>query len=289
MKKFVCSILSFVLLLGLFYGILLSRYCHKMRGYGFELPKEKTVLVIGDSQTQADIDDQQLSQVANVSLAHDGYFTMYRRLQLYADANPQIDTVIVAFTPHTVRKDKDEFYHNFGYVQESTQHYLPFFTIEDWFVLFQYDAADVISALTTPLRYYWNASPDYIKEMGYFEVADYSNLKKDIESGAQRLTSDAFGGKDYGNKVTIEYLHRIVDFCKSRNLTLIGLNTPVYNARDYFDMDNYENLKKTQFQSLEVWDYMDAEIPDDCRRDVNHLNRKGATMFTEMMRERLSQ
>lgn len=289
MKKFVISISKFVLILVLFYGILLGRYCYKMRGYGFELPKEKTILVIGDSQTQCGIDDQQLSHFANVSLAHDGYFTMYRRLQLYVDANPQIDTVFVAFTPHTVRKDKDEFYRNFGYVQESTQHYLPFFTTSDWFVLFRYDAADVISALTTPLRYYWNVSPDYINEMGYFEVSDYSNLKKDIEAGAQRLTAGAFGGIDYGNAVTLEYLQKIIDFCKSRHLTLIGLNTPVYNARDYFDMDNYEQLRNGRFQGLEVWDFMDAEIPDECRRDVNHLNQKGATLFAEMMRERLSQ
>ena len=288
MKKFIITILSFALLLLIFYGVLLGRYCYKMKGYGFALPKEKTILVIGDSQSQADIDDHILSQVANVSLAHDGYFTMYRRLQLYVNANPQIDTVFVAFTPHTVRVDKDEFYHNFGYVQESTQHYFPFFTFEDWRLLIGHDAVDVVSALTTPLRFYWNVSPEYIREMGYFDVVDYSNLKDDIESGAVRLTSDAFGGLDYGNKITLEYLHRIVDFCKEQNIKLIGLNTPVYHASDYFDMENFENLKKTQFSDLEVWDYMDLEMPDDCRRDVNHLNRNGATLFSEIIKERLN-
>lgn len=287
MKKFIITILSFALLLLIFYGALLGRYCNKMKGYGFALPKEKTILVIGDSQTQADIDDHILSQVANVSLAHDGYFTMYRRLQLYVNANPQIDTVFVAFTPHTVRVDKDEFYQNFGYVQESTQHYLPFFTFEDWRLLIGLDAADVVSALTTPLRFYWNVSPEYIRKMGYFDVADYSNLKDDIESGAVRLTSDAFGGVDYGNKITLEYLHRIVDFCKEQNIKLIGLNTPVYHASDYFDMENFENLKKTQFSDLEVWDYMDLEMPDDCRRDVNHLNKNGASLFSEMLKAKL--
>lgn len=287
MKKFIITILSFALLLLIFYGVLLGRYCYKMKGYGFALPKEKTILVIGDSQTQADIDDELIPHVKNVSLAYDGYFTMFRRLQLYVDSNPQIDSVFIAFTPHTLRKDKDEFYQSFGYIEATTKHYLPFLTLEDWILLVSHDVSDVVSALTTPIKYYWNVSVESIKEMGFFEVADYSHLSKDIESGAIRLTADAFGGVDYGNKITLEYLHRIIDFCKTRNITLIGLNTPVYHGFDYFDMENFENLKKTQFSDLEVWDYMDIEVPDDCRRDVNHLNRTGATLFSEILKERL--
>lgn len=287
MRRFITNILAFGLVLLLFYGILLGRYCYKMRGYSFALPKEKTVLVIGDSQTQADVDDSIIENAANVSLAYDGYFTMFRRMQLYVDANPQIDTVFVAFSPHTLRVDKDEFYKSFGYVEATTKHYLPFLTWSDWMLLVSHDAADVVSALTTPLKYYWNPSQEHIKEMGRFEVADYSHLEQDIKSGAVRLTAEAFGGVDYGNKITLEYLHRIVDFCKERNIKLIGLNTPVYHGADYFDMKNYENLRRTQFSDIEVWDYMDIEIPDDCRRDVNHLNRKGATIFSEMLKERL--
>lgn len=287
MRKFVINIVSFALLLLLFYGIVLGRYCYAMRNFGFVLPKEKTILVIGDSQTQAAVDDSIIMHVQNVSLAHDGYFTMFRRLQLYVDANPQIDTVIVAFTPHTVRKDKDEFYQNYGYVQESTKHYLPFFTNEDWLVLLRHDPADVISALSTPFKYFWNVSPDYIQEMGYFEVADYSHLAEDIATGAVRLSTGAFGGNDFGNEITLEYLHRIQNFCKSKNLTLIALNTPVCHASDYLDMENYESLRQNEFPDLEVWDYMNLDIPDDCRRDVNHLNRKGADLFSKLLLERL--
>ncbi len=257
-----------------------------MNSFLFELPKNKTTLVVGDSQTQADINDTICSNVQNISLAHDGYFTMYKRIQLYVEANPQINTIILAMTPHTVSPVKDEFYHNFGYVEETTKHYLPYFGIEDWWLLMKNDATDLVSALVTPIRFYLTPSQDRIKEMGFYDSADYSHLKEDIKDGAVRLIPDSMQ-VDYGNTITLEYLHKIVDYCKAKNLKLIGINTPVLHGQKYFDMDNYHRLMSTDFKGIEVWDDMDLEIPDSCRRDVNHLNKWGAETYSKIIKQRL--
>lgn len=130
---------------------------------------------------------QYVKMCKTISLAHDGYFSMFKRIQLYVEANPQINTIILAMTPHTMSPAKDDFYHNYGYVEETTKHYLPYFGFEEWCLLFKNDPADIISALVTPLKYYFKPSQNRIKEMGFFEVADYSHLKDDIKSGAVRL------------------------------------------------------------------------------------------------------
>lgn len=257
-----------------------------MQQYSFELPKNKTCLVIGDSQTQADINDSICENVKNISLAHDGYFTMYKRIQLYVEANPQIKTVVIAVTPHTLSPVKDDFYHNFGYVEETTKHYLPYFDMKDWWLLISNDPVDVLSALVTPIKYYLSPSQERIKEMGFYEAADYSHLKEDVESGAVRLIPDSVE-VDYGNDITIEYLHKIIDFCKEKNLKLIGLSTPVLHGEQYFDMKNYHKLMTTDFKDIELWDDMDMEFPDSCRRDVNHLNRYGAAKYSQIIKSRL--
>lgn len=288
MKQFLKYILIFLILLLTFYVILWGQYIVKMKNYSFELPEQKTVLVIGDSQTQADIDDSICFMTHNVSLAHDGYLTLYKRMRMFVEVNPQIDTVIVALTPHTVSPIKDEFYHNFGYVEETIKHYLPYFELSEWWELLKNDPADVLSALCTPISFYLYPSENRIKEMGYFEVADYSHLEQDIKDGAVRLVPDSVE-VDYGNEITLKYLRKIVEYCKRKNLILIGINTPVYHAERYFDMDNYNSLMKDQFNSVEMWDYMNMSIPDSCRRDVNHLNRKGATIFSNELLKRLTQ
>lgn len=286
MKIFVKKLFCFIFLLLSLYVITWGQYTCRVSQYTFELPKNKTVLVIGDSQTQADINDTICSSVQNISLAHDGYFSMYKRMQLYIEANPQINTVILAMTPHTMSPVKDDFYHNFGYVEETTKHYLPYFSLEDWWVLLKNDPADLLSALVTPLKFYLTPSQERIKEMGFYEAADYSHLKEDIESGVVRLVPDSVE-VNYGNDITIEYLHKIVDFCKEKNFRLIGINTPVLHGEKYFDMENYRILVSNDFKDVEMWDDMDMEFPDSCRRDVNHLNKCGAFIYSNIIKHRL--
>ena len=287
MKLFVKNLFCFFIVLFVFYFILWTQYVWRMGDYSFGLPKKKTVIVVGDSQTQADVNDTICYNVQNISLAHDGYFSMYKRIQLYVEANPQVNTIVLAMTPHTMSPVKDEFYHNFGYVEETTKHYLPYFTLEDWWLLVSNDHADVLSALVTPLKFYLTPSQKRIKEMGYYESADYSHLKEDIKSGAVRLVPDSCE-TDYGNEITLKYLHKIVNYCKEKNLRLIGVNTPVLHGEKYFDMENYRRLISTDFKDLEVWDDMGMEFPDSCRRDVNHLNKWGAEIYSQILKTRLN-
>lgn len=257
-----------------------------MRAFSFELPQNKTILVIGDSQTQADINDSICANVKNISLAHDGYFTMYKRLQLYVEANTQIDTLIIALSPHTVSPVKDEFYKNFGYVEETVKHYLPYFGLSDWGLLLRNDPSDVFASLTTPIKYYLNPSQNRIHEMGYYDSADYSHLADDIKEGAVRLIPDSCE-VDYGNEITLTYLHKIVDYCDAKRIKVIGISTPVLDGEKYFDMDNYSSLMSSDFKEVEIWDYMNMEFPDSCRRDVNHLNKWGAEIFSEELKKRV--
>lgn len=287
MKKFLCFIISFCFVLVLFYGFIWAFNVLRMREYGFELSKNKMVLVVGDSQTQADINDTICENVHNASLAHDGYFTMYKRIRLYVEANPQINTVVLALTPHTVSPVKDEFFHNFGYVEETTKHYLPYFGFNEWWLLCKNNLVDVMSALVTPLKFYFTPSQEHIKEMGFYESADTTLLEKDIKEGAVRLIPDSVN-VNYGNDITLEYLHKIVYYCKEKNLKLIGINTPVLHGEKYFDMKNYQRLMSTDFKGVEVWDDMDMEFPDSCRRDVNHLNKRGAEIYSNIIKERLN-
>lgn len=286
MRKFLLIVFLFILVLLIFYVFVWTQYCLRMSKFSFEIPKHKTVLIVGDSQTQADINDSICENVYNISLAHDGYFTMYKRIQLYIEANPHVNTIILAMTPHTMSPVKDEFYHNFGYVGETTKHYLPYLSIEDWWLLLKNDPADVVSALVTPFKFYCTPSQERIKEMGFYESADYSHLKDDIASGAGRLVPDTTD-VNYGNDITIRYLHNIIEYCKEKKLRLIGINTPVLHGEKYFDMENYRKLLSTDFKGIEIWDDMDMEFPDSCRRDVNHLNKWGAEIYSKILHKRL--
>lgn len=286
MKRFLLNLLYFILLLAVFYGFLWGRYAYKMRQFSFKLPEEKTILAIGDSQMQAAVNDSIITNVANVSDFHENYWSMLIRMRIYKEVNPQIDTVLLGVTPHTVARFKDEFFANFGYMEKVTKYYLPWLRPSEWIFLFSHDATDVLSALVTPLSFYWNPTEDYVRDMGHFDAAGFSHLQQDIAEGVSRLKENP-EYIEYGNEETLKSLRRIIDWCDSEGIHLIGLDTPVYQADDYFNMENYRKLMSSEFADLERWEYLDLDIPDDYRRDVNHLNRRGADFFTKLLSERL--
>lgn len=287
MKRFLLRILAFSSILLSFYAIVWGYYIWQMHTFSFVLPQEKHILVIGDSQTQAAVDDVLLPQIKNISQSHDNYFTQYRRLQLYVDANQQIDTVFIALTPHTVAVWTDCFLGDFGYIDYAVKYYLPFFSLSEWAQFLRHDCADVVSSLFTPIKFYLAVDSSYIEQMGRFSVVSESHLQQDVASGALRLRRHE-ESVETNNRVTLTSLHHIADLCSERGIKLIGLNTPVYHADEYLDTANFRKVLTNHFPDIELWDYMRADIPDSFRRDVNHLNRAGANWMTEVLGKRMS-
>lgn len=289
MKRFLLRILAFASMLLSFYGIVLGYYIWQMHTFSFVVPHGKHILVIGDSQTQAAVDDEMLPQIKNISQSHDNYFTQYRRLQLYLDANPQIDTVLIALTPHTVAVWTDYFFGDFGYIDYAVKYYMPFFSLAEWWQFFHHDCTDVVSSLFTPVKFYLCADSSYIEQMGRFSVVSESHLQQDVASGALRLRRHEEFVGPRNNKVTLASLRHIADLCSERGIKLIGINTPVYHADEYLDTANFRKVLTTDFPDIELWDYMRADIPDSLRRDVNHLNRAGANWMAEELKKRIKQ
>lgn len=283
MKKFLKLIWVFFGLLVVFYGVTYGRFVYKMNGYSLQLPQEKTVLLIGESQSQAAVDDSQIAQLYNMSQSAERYMTVYCRLQAVIEQNPQIDTVLLSLTPHAINRGKDDFWTMGGYLRQAVQWYGFLLGPKEWWLMLTHAPEATLAEIVTPLKYYWQVDESYLHNMGYFEAADHCALQKNIAEGGTSLKVDP----TYGNKVTLEYLDKIVKLCAEKKIKLIGLNTPVYRAKEYEEPQYfYDYLAKT-YPDLELWDYLDADIPDEYRRDINHLNKKGAAWFTEEIKNRL--
>lgn len=166
--------------------------------------------------------------------------------------------------------------------------------------MIKHDAADVLSYLVTPISFYWDVNDEYReKNYGFFEVVDESHLEEDVKEGATRLKTFAADSEElakedsqlasFSNTITRAQLRELKQYCDAKKIKLIGLNTPVYQAEHYLNIKNFNHLMSEEFQDIELWDYMDLEIADSCRRDVNHLNRNGATLFSKILAERLLQ
>ena len=284
MRQFLLSILSFSLLLVAFYGFIYGRFLYKMSTYSLKLPEEKTVVLIGESQSQAAVDDGKIANLYNLSQAQERYMTTYCRLQAVLEQNPQVDTVLLSLTPHSINRGKDDFWTNGGYLRLVVQSYGALLGWREWWLLLTHAPEAALAEIVTPLEHYWQVDSSYVRKYGYFDAADYCALEANIAEGGTSLKVDP----SFGNETTLEYLDKIVRLCADKHVALIGLNTPVYDAWEYEEPQYYYDFLQNTYPDLEIWDYLDADIPDDYRRDINHLNRKGSEWMTEEVKKRLA-
>ena len=283
MKIFLKTLACFLLLLLAVYGLTYGRFLYKMNSYSLEIPKEKTVLLIGESQSQAAVDDSKIQNLYNSSQAQDRYLSMYCRLKALLDVNSQIDTVIISLTPHSINRGKDDFWTMGGYIRQNVQTYGALLGPEEWMLMFRHAPELTLAEIVTPLRYYWEVDETYMSKYGSFSAADYCALQANIDEGGTSLKVDP----SYGNRLTLEYLDKMIKLCEERDIKVIALNTPVYQAWKYEEPQYYYDYLSQTYPDLELWDYLDADIPDDYRRDINHLNKKGAEWFTKEIIDRL--
>ena len=285
MKLFLKTLACFSLLLLAVYGLTYGRFLYKMNSYSLEIPKEKTVLLIGESQSQAAVDDSKIQNLYNSSQAQDRYLSMYCRLKALLDVNSQLDTVIISLTPHSINRGKDNFWTIGGYIRQNVQTYGALLGPEEWMLMLRHAPELTLAEIVTPLRYYWEVEETYISKYGSFSVADHCALQANIDEGGTSLKLDP----SYGNRLTLEYLDKMIKLCEERNIKVIALNTPVYQAWKYEEPQYYYDYLSQTYPDLELWDYLDADISDDYRRDINHLNKKGAEWFTAIIKERLKE
>ena len=87
--------------------------------------------------------------------------------------------------------------------------------------------------------------------------------------------------------VHVTYLKRILELAQLYQIKPILVSMPLYRAENFFDMDTFYRVLKEEFPDVEFWDYSNFPLGDDCRQDINHLNRWGAEIFSRELAERM--
>lgn len=79
----------------------------------------------------------------------------------------------------------------------------------------------------------------------------------------------------------------MADACKARNIRVIALNMPLYEPEKFYDMPYFYATFRRFFPDVEMWDYAHFPLPDEFRADINHINRRGAEVFSKELCARM--
>jgi hypothetical protein len=243
----------------------------------FKLPEGKHILVLGDSHTECAVDDNIFSCAENVSQSAEACLYSYCKLKKFLEENRQVDTILFSFWGNTVRSDARIF--SKSSMTSRIPRYLLFMEKEDIAVFSGEKAAFIYAALHSEYLSLINMLRGKSLSYKTLNIGAHSEPHRDkLQEDIERRRSG--GISEEGDTITLAvyqkaYLLKIAELCKSRDVELILLNTPMYKPEVYGNKESANDFHDACLPDVRYMDYSAFPLPDSCYADITHLNYRG--------------
>lgn len=319
MKKYIIKISIFVL-------ILFSIICLRARitQHYLELavkevnliPEDVKILAFGDSHIHSGVNDNLYPMFQNRASSGEGYYYNYIKLRdVLSDKRNNIDSIqciVLAFNSFSFSKrDRDsifvskkmgQFVRNYRCIHQNKNNSPSNFGLP-------IDAEYLKKELFTKLNLVDKRNFEgFIKNQsisnidiasykgGFNEHNDYNKMivyNKDFLFERYCLNPNQFE-QQYQNSIQIKILEMIAQLTFEYRIPLILVNAPchesfysvVYEKLEYYNNSVAEELNKKY--GVIYLDYLRYPMDDSCFYDSDHLNRKGANIFTPILLDTLT-
>jgi hypothetical protein len=286
MKGFIKKIIVFLSLaiLAIMTIVISSNYIVESQS-SFKIDDDITKLVIGHSHSECSVNDSILKNSINLSSSGESYFYNYQKLKKVIGDNNQINTIFIEFTNNQVDSMMDDWIWNFEKMSHYLHLYTPYMDSEDFELLLKNNPTDLLASysIATRKHFYRILSGDYdlIDEVGGYNEEKGSKVDKLI---ADNEYNSRISKNHSLSKANLSYLRKMVDLCKKNNIKIFFIRSPQHPL--YPDLSNesiYQNVLKTQFKDIELFDFNAMNLPNSHYLDLDHLNYKGAKQFTTLL------
>ena len=244
--------------------------------------KPANLVILGASRATHHYRSEQIEDSLNISVYNyggDGRSILYQYLCLLKAAdNGDLRTVILDLSPAQIGNE---------WVEDRISDLYPFYWKNDT-VRTMVDEVEkrnirllMLSSLIQYNSQYLNLVAPMNSVKGYIALP-YTGIPVDLK---EITNSESDGGiEDQYNEIGIKYLSRIVSFCRDANINIIVCLSPslVLPQSD----ENYM-LRICMSLGVECWNMTHDIIDPYLFSDYNHLNDKGANLFTMSVVNRL--
>lgn len=269
---------SIVALMAIF---LFAKTINLWRGKMIHVEDDVHIAFLGNSMIECSINDSLIHGACNWARSSELYEFVYVKAKLLKKHNPQIDTLVIGFD------NIIPFQNPYGEFSSTLMHpfFYDMFSAEEWCHLFRETGYSYWKNLFV-YPFNWekmnftdiNSSSINLREWkglgGYFyhTRTESPEILRNGESGGQ-------GEWECPQNVHF-FIHRIEDFCNENHICLVFLCAPQFKESLQLDKQSYKNEYEKYYRHIRFIDCMNMEMPDSCFADLNHLNYKGAKIFS---------
>ena len=252
------------------------------RSQTLRLPNNENIVFLGNSHVECAINDSIVKNSFNFARSNDYAEQVYLKLKLLKKYNPQLDTAIIGYENVLLNQNLKK-----PILGIISPYYYDQFTIEDISKILRFGSFKYISShfncpfdilkigqiLPSFINYDVNVAD--LKNLGRYEylVRDKLAMHIELEKSKPMRTSNY-------DVLSIYFLKETINYCNENGITPIFLFPP-HHKTSKIDSTRYKKYYYENYSNIVYYDFRTLELPDSCFGDKNHLNYKGAKIFSQ--------
>lgn len=286
MKKFLKNITLSVFLIFTFITTIIVFTNHKIeKDNCTHLSKNIKLLILGHSHAQYAFNDSLIDNSKNLAQAGELFFYTYLKLKKISNDNKQIQTIFLEFSNNQIVSEMDKWTESEEDILYRVPKYSPFMNYESYKYIFAKNPSAL--AKSFPLMFKNNINTLLTGNENYLEHQDwggyFNHNKNNVDSLLQvrkKLKIDKKEKLMFSN-VNLEYLYKIILFCKQRKIKLFLVRSPQH--KEYPILSNeriFLKVIKNNLAQISFLDFNKFPLLNQDYVDLQHLNYKGAKKFS---------
>lgn len=282
MKKFLLKTTIFTIVLIICIVVFWTIIC-STRSETLRLPNNENIVFLGNSHIECAVNDSIVKNSFNFARSAENMEYIYCKVKLLKQYNPQLDTIVIGY-------DNVLLTHSYFKSAMYSPYYYDTYTFNDLKAIFQNCRFEYLEGhFAHPFDWLKiiNIIPSFIhSDCNLHILADmggYLYLFRDKLKEAIKLQGNKHASKISKCDANSSYFLKEIDnFCIQNDITLIFMHTPMHKSL-ISDVSFYKKYYKENYEHIRFYDFRDMHLPDSCFGDLDHLNYKGAKIFSEYL------
>lgn len=221
----------------------------------------------------------------------ESYFYAYFKLREIVNQNPSIKLVFIEYTNNNLNENMNNTWiWDNEYISNRYPTYSSFMKPADKYILLKNNPIDFVNAISVSFKK--KISNILTNDFRFYKnVGGYKYLERFMTDSLYIFPSNIPEPTEMGIcKVNINYLSLMIDFCKEKGKKVILIRSPQHERYSGYSNEKiYRAILKEKFADIEYLDFSGFPLSNIEYGDLEHLNYKGAHVFSEWFNRLLNQ
>ncbi len=257
--------------------------------------EKENIFLIGDSHIMTDILPDETQGRFNLGNHGEPYYISYLKIQkLLKTCKARPSTVILGMGPQNFSNFNELKLQTPKYAKAIYKDYYPLLLeapsfFSDWKM--PYDKRMYYKTIIKTMCLY--PHKNHKAWLGHFDGRPYRLEVADLDKTIKRHYYAESDTLCHISQIAVQALDSIITLCSKENAHLIILAPPLHRRYrkaipDLFQKQFETMLNTCRKKGIKVLDYSQLSLPDTLFYDYDHLNTKGAAVFTQILKKDLN-